>query len=93
MPHKANHLVYVPRIGHCTDARIRRGLRGRGVGNLLLDGGMGTGHSYEGVQEYQKVTNAVVGSGLSKTITDKLEKLEIKDLPKSKKPRNIQFSL
>ena len=91
MPHKKNHMVYVPKIGHSTKARITRGMKGKG---LLLDGGMGTGNSYESMEEYQRQTNAPVsGSGLSRSITEKLEKLEVKNLPKSKKPKNIQFSL
>ena len=94
MPHKKNYMVYTPKIGHTTKARITRGMKGAGAGQLLLDGGKGTGSSYESVSEYQRLTNNPIGgSGLSKTITQKLEKLEVKNLPKSKKPKNIQFSL
>jgi hypothetical protein len=91
MPHKKNHMAYIPKIGYKTKSRITRGT---GAGHLLLDGGKGTGSSYESVSEYQRLTNAPIGgSGLSKSITQKLEKLEVKNLPKSKKPKNIQFSL
>ena len=78
-------------MNHSSKSRMTRG---KGLGNLLLDGGMGTGHSYDSVAEYQKITNKPMGgSGISKKITEKLEKLELKQLPKSKKPKNIQFSL
>ena len=91
MPHTKNHLVYVPQIGFQTKSRTTKG---GGAGTLLLDGGKGTGNSYDSVGQYQKMTNAPIGgSGLSKKITDKLDKLELKQLPKGKKPRNIQFSL
>ncbi len=91
MPHTKNHLVYVPKIGHSSKSRLTRG---KGVSSLLLDGGRGTAHSYDSVAEYQKITNQPMGgSGISKKITDKLEKLELKQLPKSKKIKNIQFSL
>ena len=64
------------------------------TGKLLLDGGRGKGHSYDSVAEFKKVTNPPMGgSGLKKSITDKLEKLEIKSFPKSRKPKNISFSL
>ena len=38
--------------------------------------------------EFKKITNPPMGgSGLKKSITDKLEKLEIKSFPKSRKPK------
>ena len=91
MPHLKNHLVYVPKLGHSSRSHL---IRGKGAGKLLLDGGRGKGHSYESVSEFKKITNPPMGgSGLKKSITDKLEKLEIKEFPKSRKPKNISFSV
>ena len=84
-----NHLVYVPKTRLSTRSHL---IRGSGVGKLLLNSGRKVPHSYDSVAEFNAPLG-IKGSGLKKTITDKLEKLEIKSFPKSKKPKNISFSL
>ena len=63
----------------------------KGVG-LLLDGGKGHFNSYPNYETYLATTsNTPVIKSLDKTLTNKLENLQIK--PMGRKPKNIQFHM
>lgn len=85
-------LVFIPAVGKSMKSRHTRG---RGVGSVLLDGGMGSQSSYPSLEAYIATTNAPVpvGAGLKglEQIRGKMENLMIK--PKSRKPKNIKFSI
>lgn len=90
--------VYIPQSNHIGLTRHTKGsISGRGTSSLLLDGGLGSGNSYASVDEYVDITGRnplkVSGSGLAKSFTDKLSKLNIGKMPISRKPKNINFSL
>ena len=91
--------IYLPSSNHKGFSRHTKGkMLG---GSLLLDGGLGGGSSYSGVDDYIATTgrNPMKGSGmgggsLGKNLTSKLGKLNIlQPTPTSKKPKNINFSL
>lgn len=89
--------VYIPQSHHIGLTRHTKGnISGKGVSPLLLDGGMGKGNSYSSIDDYVSTTGRnplkVSGSGLAKTFTDKLSKLNV-GKPISRKPQNINFSL
>jgi len=74
-------------------SRQTRGIKqGKGIGAVLLDGGMGGQSSYESVDNYMNTTNApsFSGRGLG-SLRNKMENLIIK--PSYKKPKNINFNL
>jgi hypothetical protein len=87
-----SRLVHIPTVGKSSRTHYTRG---RGVGAVLLDGGQGGQSSYYSVDDYIATTNAQVpvGSGLKglENIRGKMENLMIK--PKSRKPKNIKFSI
>ena len=90
--------AYVPGMKHYGLSRHTRGrMEGKGIGAVLLDGGMGGASSYSGVDDYIASTNTnpydIKGQGLGKSITSKLGKLNIQKLPSKKKTANINFSL
>jgi hypothetical protein len=90
--------VYIPQSHHIGLTRHTKGsISGKGTTPLLLDGGLGGGNSYVSVDEYVSTTGRnpmkVSGSGLAKSFTDKLAKLNIGKMPISRKPNNINFSL
>ena len=58
--------------------------RGKGMGSVLLDGGIGGQSSYNSMEDYKDTVNKS-GSGLN----DKLASLLVK--PIGKKPKNIRF--
>lgn len=94
----ATHKAYCPCMKHYGLSRNTRGsIQGRGIGAVLLDGGMGGASSYSGIDDYIATTNTnpydVRGQGLGKSITSKLGKLNIQKLPSKKKAQNINFSL
>ena len=65
------------------------GMRGLG---LLLDGGKGHFNSYPNYETYLANTNnTTMGRGLDKTLTNKLEHLQLK--PMGRKLKNIQFRM
>jgi len=68
-----------------------RGMRGMGMGSVLLDGGLGGQSSYESVDEYISTTgrNPYSTGGSLERMNRKLEAL----VPNKKKPKNINFSL
>ena len=76
--------------GH-TQQRIMTG----GGSSFLLDGGLGSQNAYKGEEDLIMTTGrdpSLSGQGLGKKMSDKLDKLSIK-LPKSKKPKNINFEM
>jgi hypothetical protein len=64
----------------------------KGIG-LLLDGGKGHFNSYPNYETYLATTNhtSSMGQGLDKSLTNKLEHLQLK--PMGRKPKNIQFRM
>jgi len=68
-----------------------RGMKGTGVGAVLLDGGKGGQSSYSSVEEFKATTNQKVG-GMGLMNSSALQSLVIKK-PAGKKPKNINFSL
>ena len=87
------HRTYIPGMKHFGLARHTRGkMEGKGIGAVLLDGGMGGASSYDGVDDYVRTTG-VRGSGLGKSINSKLMSLNIQKAPIKRKPQNINFSL
>jgi hypothetical protein len=92
-------LVYTPMMKHSGFSRHTRGrIGGSGFSPLLLDGGLGGGSSYSSIDEYIATTGRnpgrVAGNGLGKSFTDKLGGLNaVKPETKSRKPKNINFSL
>jgi hypothetical protein len=71
---------------------------GSGFSPLLLDNGIGGGSSYSSIDDYIATTGrnpgrVAVGTGLGKSFTDKLGSLSAKPETKSRKPKNINFSL
>lgn len=94
------HLTYMPLMRHSGLARHTRGrMGGNGFTPLLLDGGLGGGSSYSSIDDYIATTGrnpgrVASGTGLGKSFTDKLGGLSvIKPETKSRKPKNINFSL
>lgn len=89
-------LAYMPNMNKTTLSRHIRGSKtGRGVGSVILDGGMGGQSSYRSIDDYLATTNAPapIGSGLKglEKIRSKMENLIIK--PSTRKPNNIKFSI
>ena len=89
-----NRKVNMPLLGGFTHpSRQIRGLKkGKGIGAVILDGGMGGQSSYSSVDNYMNTTNApsFSGRGLG-NLRNKMENLIIK--PSSRKPKNINFNL
>jgi len=90
------NLAHFPRMNKTIVARHTRGsMRGRGVGSVILDGGVGGQSSYYSMDDYLGTTNAPapIGSGLKglDKIRNKMENLVIR--PSVKKPKNIKFSI
>ena len=86
--------IYAPTSNH---KGFSRHTRGKMIGgSLLLDGGLGGGSSYSGVDDYIATTgrNPMKGGSLGKNLTAKLGKLSvIQPTPTTKKPKNINFTL
>ena len=91
--------VFIPRVNKTMVARHLRGSKeGRGIGAVLLDGGLGGQSSYSSIDNYLATTNAnpivaTSGSGIKglEKIREKMENLVIK--PTTRKPKNIKFSM
>ena len=91
--------VFIPRVNKTMVSRHTRGSKeGRGIGAVLLDGGIGGQSSYSSIDDYLATTNAnpivaTAGSGLKglEKIRNKMENLVIK--PSTRKPKNIKFSM
>jgi hypothetical protein len=95
--------VFLPVMGQVLTARHTRGMKGRGVGSVLLNNGQGggSGGSYNSIDDYVDITNRnpfnaprqSSGRGVSlERMNKKIESLMVKPLG-SKKPKNINFSL
>ena len=90
------NITYFPRVNKTLVSRHTRGTKqGRGIGAVILDGGMGGQSSYPSIDQYLASTNAPapIGSGLKglDKIRGKMENLVIK--PSVRKTKNIKFSL
>lgn len=68
-----------------------RGMRGKGMGSVLLNGGIGGQSSYSSVDDYITTTgrNPYKTGGSLERMNKKLESL----VPNKKKQKNINFSL
>jgi hypothetical protein len=91
-------MVYAPSSRYVGLSRHTKGaISGKGVGTLLLDGGLGGGSSYSSIDDYISTTGRsmgkVAGNGLGKSLIQKLGKLNVEKIPLSRKPKNINFSL
>ena len=92
-------VIYTPLMRHSGFSRHTRGrMGGSGFSPLLLDNGIGGGSSYSSIDDYIATTGrnpgrVAVGTGLGKSFTDKLGSLSAKPETKSRKPKNINFSL
>ena len=71
--------------------RGMKGMRGMGMGAVLLNGGIGGQSSYSSVDDYISTTgrNPYKTGGSLERMNKKLESL----VPNKKKPNNINFSL
>lgn len=75
-------------------------MSGKGIGNVLLDGGLGGQSSYSSVNDFVETTNwkpssrtkAIGGMGLSNKIGKVLGELNIQK-PLDRKKKNIKFSI
>jgi len=88
-----NRRVNMPMLGFSHPSRQLRGIKkGKGIGSVILDGGMGGQSSYQSVDNYLNTTTAppLSGRGLG-SLRNKMENLIIK--PSYKKPKNINFNL
>jgi hypothetical protein len=91
--------IFIPRMNKTMISRHTRGYKeGRGVGSVLLDGGLGGQSSYSSVDDYVATTNAspivsASGQGIKglEKIRNKMENLVIK--PSTRKIKNIKFSM
>ena len=93
--------IYCPTSGHSGTSRHTRGrMTGKGIGTMLLDGGIGGGSSYASVNDYMQTTGrnpniASMGSssgrGIGGGVKDKLESLVVSN--QKRKPSNIKFKL
>lgn len=80
-------------------SRHTRGSKeGKGIGAVILDGGLGGQSSYSSIDNYVATTNtnpniSAYGNGLKglEKIRNKMENLIIK--PSIRKPKNIKFSM
>jgi hypothetical protein len=85
--------VYLQNLNKSSISRHTRGaMRGKGIGAVILDNGMGGQSSYSSLDDYVSTTNVVRGSGLSglDKIRGKMENLTV--MP-SKKTKNIKFTI
>lgn len=85
--------VYLQNLNKSSISRHTRGaMRGKGIGAVILDNGMGGQSSYSSIDDYVSTTNVVRGSGLSglDKIRGKMENLTV--MP-SKKSKNIKFTI
>ncbi len=94
------HMMYLPKMGG--GAVFRAGkkspfIRGRGVGTVLLDGGMGGQSSYDSIDDYVATTGRTIGgSGVASSLTKiggKISSLVIKKESKKPPRQNINFSI
>ena len=103
MPRSSN--VYIPTIAvGMKSHQIRGRLKGKGVGAVLLDGGLGGQSSYSSVDNYIATTGRnpntltnMGGMGLVKSMPEPLKREAMNDRIKSMmvkpKTKNIKFNL
>jgi hypothetical protein len=93
MVHSKIFLPHTFRNKIVNDKGLATGSGMRGLGLLLLDGGKGHFNSYPNYETYLATTNNTtsMGRGLDKTLTNKLEHLQLK--PMGRKLKNIQFHM
>ena len=89
MVHSKIFLPHTFRNKIVSDKGLASGSGMRGLG-LLLDGGKGHFNSYPNYETYV-ATTGMKGQGLDKSLTNKLEHLQLK--PMGRKPKNIQFHM
>jgi hypothetical protein len=94
------HMMYLPKMGGGAVFRagkMRTSMKGRGVGSVLLDGGLGGQSSYESVDDYVSTTGRTIGgSGVASSLAKvggKISNLVIKQENKKPPRKNINFSL
>ena len=96
-------LVYVPTLSVGMKSHQTRGkMKGKGIGGVLLDGGLGGQSSYSSVDDYISTTGRnpntlqnVGGSGLSKPMGFRRDEMnsKIKSMMVKPKVKNIKFNL
>ena len=94
----STHRAYIPKMGHYGLSRHTRGkIEGKGIGAVLLDGGIGGASSYDGMDDYISTTgvkpSSFRGTGLGKSVNSKLAGMSIQKAPVKRKPQNINFTL
>jgi len=88
------HKAYLPVARHSIFARHTSGMKGRGAGGVLLDGGRGGQSSYESYADYLATTKSGKGLGCGmKSPNDSLKKKLESLMPKPVERKNIKFSL
>ena len=89
------HRAYMPMVGGTLHTGRRRHLKGRGMGSVLLDGGMGGaggGSSYSSIDDYIATTNhPSIGKKSLFSMNKKIEELLVKT--NHKKEKNIKFNI
>lgn len=96
-------LVYIPNIAVGIKSHQTRGkMKGKGVGSVLLDGGLGGQSSYSSIDDYISTTGRnpntlsnVGGSGMAKPLAFKRDEMnsKIKSMMVKPKVKNIKFNL
>lgn len=94
------HMMYLPKMGGGISFRAGKKhpfIRGRGVGTVLLDGGMGGQSSYDSIDDYVATTGRTIGgSGVASSLAKvggKISNLVIKKESKKPPRQNINFSI
>ena len=92
--------MYIPNLSVGMKSYQTKGkMKGKGVGSVLLDGGIGGQSSYGSIDEYISTTgrnpNVVGGSGMSKPLEFKRDEMnsKIKSMMVKPKVKNIKFNL
>lgn len=88
-----HNIMYMPGINKTGVTRQTRGSRqGRGIGAVLLDGGMGGQSSYASLEQMMETINhPTAGRGLNDQLREKMKNLSVR--PMERKVKNIKFSL
>ena len=102
MVNRATTMTKIPRSNYMGKShQIRGAVIGKGIGNVLLDNGLGGTSSYADKNDFLDTTNwtprgrdsATSGMGLSSKIGKKLASLNIQKPIQGRKKANISFSL
>ena len=99
MVRRAN-IVHLPMCGGRINARNTRGMKGLGMGSVLLtggNGGAGGASSYDSVDDYINTTHRNPYTqqrvGLGRGLADFSKRLGSLNIKSTKKPKNINFTL